>query len=291
MSNTKFQFEKLAVVGVGLIGGSIAAAVRSRQLARTVIGCGRNRDRLLAAQAQGLLTAVTTSPEEIADADLIIVCTPVDRLAVDLCMLLEQTSASTLITDVGSVKGSIVQQVRTNSSHASRFIPAHPIAGSHLQGFEHADPDLCQNRLCILSPLAENLPADVQTVRTFWQSIGMRVTELAVEEHDRILALTSHLPHLAASITAAMVHESWLQYAATGYRDTTRVAAGDPELWTAIFTENTDQLAAATDQFINLLTSFRNSLKAGQKAEIQALLKLGQTRRSHFCDPDLRPKE
>jgi len=284
MSTTEFQIDTLAIVGVGLIGGSIAAAVRQRRLARRIIGFGRNHERLEQARVCGLIDEVATQPEALAAARLIVVCTPVDRLGKDIGMLLNVTSPSTLITDVGSVKSPVVQQASEMSGQIDRFVPAHPIAGSHLQGFEHAHAELCRDRLCILTPLFRNRPEDVEFVRSFWKGIGMRVSDLSVEEHDRALALTSHLPHLAASAVAFLVDEHLLDYAATGYRDTTRVAAGDPELWTAIFSENSGPLADATSQLIHTLQEFLTALSSGDRSRIQAFLELGQQRRRGFHD-------
>jgi len=282
MSPTEFQLETLGIVGVGLIGGSIAAAARKRGLAQRVIGYGRNRQRLEQARSRGLIDDIAPRAEDLGSCRLIVVCTPVDRLGSDLREMLTLSSPSTLVTDVGSVKGPVVDQVIASAPDPHRYIPAHPIAGSHLQGFEHADADLCADRLCLLTPLPQNAPADIALVSDFWKAIGMRVSTMSVEEHDRVLALTSHLPHLAASAVAAMIEESLLEYAGTGYRDTTRVAAGDPDLWTAIFTENAVALARSTRQLIQTLDSFLSALESGNHADIRDLLQQGRQRRSHF---------
>lgn len=284
MNTAEFEIDTLAVAGVGLIGGSIAAAAKRCGLARRIIGYGRNRDRLEQARRLGLIDDIATQPHELTEARLIIACTPVDRLGADIALLLNSTSPATLITDVGSVKGAVVGQARESAYSLDRFIPAHPIAGSHLQGFENASPDLCEGRLCILTPLPSNRSEDVTLVRSFWQAIGMRVSDLSIAEHDRVLALTSHIPHLAASAVAALIEEKLLDFAATGYRDTTRVAAGDPELWTAIFSENAVELTRATDDLIQILQDFRTSLQTGDRTAIRTFLGLGQFRRSRFRD-------
>ncbi|WP_437228180.1 prephenate dehydrogenase [Planctomicrobium sp. SH661] len=284
MSNPQHQFETVAIIGVGMIGGSVAAAAKARSVAQTVIGYGRNADRLKAAQAQEIIDAVATAPDQIAHADLIVVCTPVNQIADDVCTVLAAASESTLFTDAGSVKGTIQQQVLANSAAASRYVGAHPLAGSHLTGFEHADPKLFEDRLCILTPATHNPAPAVERVRDFWQAIGMRTSEMTAEEHDRILAMTSHLPHLAAAAVASIVDQNLLPYAASGYRDTTRVAAGDAELWTAIFSQNANQLAKAVDQFIVVLQQFRNGLVLGREAEMQAFLKIAQDLRMQYRD-------
>lgn len=284
MKTADFQIDQLAIYGVGLIGGSLAAAARARGIARTVIGYGRNPARLEAARAAGIIDEVATDLSQLSGAAVVVVCTPVDLLAGDIIDVLEKTPDTTLVTDVGSVKRPIVNQVSEKTAAAARYIGAHPLAGSHLKGFENSDPQLYEDRLCIMTPGPHHNPESTEMVRQFWQAIGMRVSETTPEEHDRILALTSHLPHLAASAVAAVVDDKLLDFASTGYRDTTRVAAGDPDLWTAIFSQNSNQVAIATDQLIDVLQKFRNAIVLGRQPDVTAFLKIAQDRRAQFRD-------
>jgi prephenate dehydrogenase len=188
------------------------------------------------------------------------------------------------VTDAGSVKGAILRAVESTTSDARRFVGAHPLAGSHLAGFEHADAELYQDRLCVLTPASDSASEAVRKVRAFWEGLGMRVREMSADDHDRVLAITSHLPHLAAAAVALLAQPEDLQFASSGFRDTTRVAAGDPELWTAIFSLNAEELAKATDRLLGALQSFRAALAAGNDAEIQTLLADAQALRLQFRD-------
>jgi prephenate dehydrogenase len=213
MSSSKIQFDRLTIVGVGLIGGSIARAAKARGIVRTVTGNGRNRARLESARECGVIDEIAIAPSEMSNSDLIIVCTPVDQIADDVCKLLDATRSPTLITDVGSVKSAILHKVQQQSSEAARFIGGHPLAGSHLTGFENADPQLYEDRTCVLTPAPRNKIEAVEALRRFWTSLGMRVINISADEHDRILALTSHLPHLAASALAGIIDEEFLDFA------------------------------------------------------------------------------
>ncbi|HWL07276.1 MAG TPA: prephenate dehydrogenase/arogenate dehydrogenase family protein [Planctomicrobium sp.] len=280
-------FDRIAIMGVGLIGGSIALAAKSWNVADHVIGYGRNRSRLQAALERGIIEEVASTPEELAKADLIVVCTPVDRIAEDAILALRATSGSSiLITDAGSVKTRILEEIAHQVSD-DRFVGAHPLAGSHHSGFEHAAPNLFQSRLCLVTPRSDQESGQESENKTkqvcrFWEQIGMRVKLMSAEEHDRILALTSHLPHLAASVVAGIVDPAFLEYAATGYRDTTRVAAGDPELWSAILTMNSPEIINGIDQMISSLQQYREHLQENQKSAVVSLLEQGKLNRQCY---------
>ncbi|WP_437187042.1 prephenate dehydrogenase [Planctomicrobium sp. SH668] len=285
MSNPSFSVERLGVVGVGLIGGSIAATARTLGLAKTIVGYGRNASRLEAARELGVIDEVASGPEGLAECDLVVVCTPVNRIISDVLSVLRNTPETTLVTDAGSVKEEIVNTVwQEETDKFPRFVGAHPVAGSHLAGFENFDTQLFQGRMCVLTPTDKNSPETIETIRNFWRALGMRTREMSGYDHDRILALTSHLPHLAAAAVAEMVEIPMLEFASTGYRDTTRVAAGDPELWAAIFVQNKVQLAKATDQLMQALQRFRNALALGREGDVCVLLKNSQERRLEFRD-------
>jgi prephenate dehydrogenase len=293
------QLDQVAVMGVGLIGGSIALAARQQGIARSVLGFGRNRERLEAARNRGIIDAVATEPAELKSAQLIVVCTPVDRIGQDVLTALQATAGtSTLITDAGSVKGNIHRAI-DGHREAGRYVAAHPLAGSHETGFEHARADLFQNRVCVLTVPADSpalgrkekcSPAELQ-VEHFWQRLGMRTEWMSADEHDRLLAMTSHLPHLAASAVAAQVKPCDLRLASTGYRDTTRVAAGDAALWTAIFSENQQALLPAVTELIATLTRFQQMLTDSDREKIRGFLEQGCEYRRRYREDGSMPDD
>ncbi|WP_437204762.1 prephenate dehydrogenase [Planctomicrobium sp. SH664] len=278
MTGNTFQLQRLAIVGVGLIGGSLASAAKTRQLAREVIGIGRSSERLQAASRMGIIDRGVIDPADLDDVDLVVVCTPPDRIATDVLRVLQSGSTKTIVTDAGSVKEAIVAAV-SSTTEGHRYLGSHPLAGSHLGGFEHSDPNLYQGRLCVITPTESTDPRQLQFVRSFWEAVGMQVRELSPSAHDRMLALTSHLPHLAAAAVATQVDPSCFPFAATGFRDTTRIAAGDPDLWTAIFSMNAEHLAELTADLISTLEEFRQGLLSGDSAKLQQLLSTAQKQR------------
>lgn len=270
----------VAIVGVGLIGGSLAAAIKQRGLAKRVIGVGRNRDRLVAAQAAGLIDDVSTDlPQAAREAQVVVVCTPVDRIVADVRTATAVMPPGSLITDTGSVKGIICESLRKLADGPVTFIGSHPLAGSEKQGFEHASPMLFEQRLCVITP-TEKTPADaLQRLHRFWQAVGMQTCELSPADHDRALAATSHLPHAVAAALAATLTPELRPFAASGFRDTTRIAAGDPDLWAAIFQQNSFALLAALEQFEGEIASLKRILKSGDEASLKNWLQQAKTSR------------
>jgi prephenate dehydrogenase len=291
MSNSVSTFDRVAIMGVGLIGGSIALAAKQRGVAGCIMGIGRDAARLAAAQKLGVIDEFSTSPEACSTVELVVVCTPVNRIADDVAQALQNTPETVLVTDAGSVKASIVADVERQSSQSARYVPAHPLAGSHSTGFEHANADLYNGRLCVLTPTPANTASGIARVRALWEGLGMRIQVLAPDAHDRILALTSHLPHVGAAALADLVTPDQLEFAATGFRDTTRVAAGDPELWTAIVERNSAQLTAGIDALIDSLTAFREALINNQTENVRSFFQRAQRLRSQFHDADSQPHQ
>lgn len=277
------EFSAVAVVGVGLIGGSIGAAVKSRGVAKSVIGFGRNRARLEAAQRSGIIDGVATDGSQIADAELIVVCTPVDRIAADVLALAPHARPGAVVTDAGSVKGTICSALRSRLPPGTTFIGSHPLAGSEKAGFEHADAELFAGRVCIVTP-DDAAPAEsLVRVRRFWELIGMRVVEMSPARHDAVLALTSHLPHAVAAALASLLDTPEADFAATGFRDTTRIAAGDAELWTAIFSANREPLVEQLDRFQQQVSELRTAIAANDQNRIIELLRDAKQRRDRLA--------
>lgn len=275
-------FSTVAVVGVGLIGGSIAAAVKQRGVAERVIGVGRNRERLEAARRAGLIDRAATEASAAADADLAVVCTPVDRIPADVLALAAHARRGALMTDAGSVKGTVCRALRGKLPEGVTFVGSHPLAGSEKGGFEHADADLFAGRVCIVTPENGTPVAAAARVCSFWERLGMRTVEMTPARHDAVLALTSHLPHAVASSLASLLTDAESEFAATGFRDTTRIAGGDPELWAAIFSANRERLVEELDRFGAQVGELRAAIKADDVERMAALLREGQRGRERL---------
>lgn len=264
---------QVVIVGVGLIGGSIAAALRRRQPACRITGIGRSVQRLQRASQAGLLDdyAVEISAAACPAGSLVVVCLPVDHIAQAVRQLAAVAAGETLITDAGSVKSLIYRSLQDDATARRRYVGAHPIAGSEQAGFEHALPGLFEKRICIVTPEGA-AAADVQRVRSFWAGLGSEVRLMTAEEHDRVLALTSHLPHVLASVAASCVTPELLAYTGTGFRDTTRIAAGDAELWSQILCGNREHVVCALQSAEQLLVRLREHVAAGDGTAVRLLL-------------------
>ena len=232
--------QQLTVVGVGLIGGSVGLAAKARGVARRVVGVGRDGPTLERARAGGAIDAFTTELDAgVAEADIVVVCTPVGRLADDAARACRAAPPRCVVTDAGSTKAGILASVTPRLvPGGAAFVGSHPLAGSEKRGAAHGRADLFEDRVVVVTPTPETDLEAVAVVEKFWHALGATTVRLDPEAHDRALAATSHLPHAAASALAAVTPLEVLGLTAGGFRDTTRVAAGDPELWAAIFETN-----------------------------------------------------
>jgi prephenate dehydrogenase len=274
------DFETIAVVGVGLIGGSIALAAKSHGAARVVLGVGRNPKRLEEARRRGVIDEGTADlPSAARRADLLVFCSPVDVIVAGVREAAMACKAGALITDAGSVKACLCRDLANGLPQSVEFVGAHPLAGSEKQGFEHADARLFEKRLCVVTPLGTNSRSAVERVAAFWKKLGSQIIEMSPEAHDRALAETSHLPHLVAAALAATLSPENRALAASGFRDTTRVASGDPELWTAIFLENREELLGSLSRHDALLGRFRKALEQNDAGALKELLKAAKMSR------------
>ena len=262
----------VTIVGAGLIGGSAGLALASRRLADRIIGVGRSEASLAAARERGAVTETTTDlAAGVAAADLVLVATRVGMIS----SLLEQIDAAirpdTLITDAGSTKASIVaawdQQPRRG-----RFVGSHPLAGSHQRGPQAAAADLFEGRLTVLTPTRATPPADCEAIAAFWSALGAEVLELPPAEHDRLLAAASHAPHVIAAALAAATPAAARRLTAGGWRDTTRIAAGDPELWADILLDNAAAIASQLEHVTATTDHLRAAIEAGDRATLIRLL-------------------
>jgi prephenate dehydrogenase len=275
--------QTVAIVGVGLIGGSIARALKWRRAASTVIGVGRDAARLEEPRKKGWLDRITTRMEDAArEADLIVFCTPVDRIVNGVREAAASCRSGTLLTDAGSVKGPICAALEGTLPAGVEFVGAHPLAGSEKKGCEFAHPELFVERVCVVTPCDTTSNGARSRVTVFWQMLGMRVIEMTPAAHDRALAETSHLPHLIAATLAATLSPENRELAATGFRDTTRIAVGDPELWTAILLSNADEVLRSLAKFEQSAIQFRRALEARDSQRLQDLLTAAKLNRGEI---------
>jgi prephenate dehydrogenase len=268
------RFPKVAVVGVGLIGGSFALALKAAGACSHVVGIGRGAANLELARARGIVDAIGT---DIADADLILVATPVAQYARVLAAMAPRLKPSAIVTDAGSTKRDVVAAARAAlGMKIAQFVPAHPIAGAEKSGAAAADAALFRGKRVVLAPLPENSAADVQAVEEAWRACGARVGRMSPEEHDAVFAAVSHLPHLLAY---ALVHEvaargnsaQLFGYAAGGFRDFTRIASSHPEMWRDICTANRDRLLVELDRYVAKLGALRPLVESGDGAALEQL--------------------
>ncbi len=268
----------LTIVGVGLIGGSIGLAAKRRGLADCVRGLGRRRATLDEAKAVGAIDEIHADPAAaLKDADLVVLCTPVDQIAEQALRFAPLCKPGTIITDAGSTKGKILDLIEGRLPEGIEFVGSHPLAGSEKKGAGFADAELFQDRWTVVTPTAKTNQSALQAIVEFWVSLGARVRSMPPHEHDQALAITSHLPHLLAATLTGILPDSLHSLTATGFRDTTRVASGDPELWTAIFIHNREALLHAYEVVHSRMEEFRRALEEKDAAAIDRLLLQAKT--------------
>jgi prephenate dehydrogenase len=248
------MIRRLAVVGLGLLGGSIAKAARECGFAREVIAVGRRIESLTAALSEGIVDRATTDlADGLAAADFVVLATPVASLEALLPRVWQAAADGAVVTDVGSTKGAIVRCAeRLAAGRSLAFVGSHPMAGSELSGYGAARADLLSGALVVVTPTEGTDPLALKGVSEFWEALGARVITMDPEDHDRAVAAVSHLPHLAAFAlveAVARMDRSFFGIAARGFKDTTRVAASDPRVWREIFLSNRAALEEALAAF------------------------------------------
>ncbi|HRE99605.1 MAG TPA: prephenate dehydrogenase/arogenate dehydrogenase family protein [Pirellulaceae bacterium] len=274
------DWNQIAICGVGLIGGSIGMALRQRGLAGEVIGIGRSPDALERARQLGAIDCGTTDPETgVAMAELIVVATPVELIVDRVRELRRFARADALITDAGSTKRAIVDGLDAADSDDRRFVGSHPLAGGHRSGVEASDGDLFVGRRTILTPTERTPPAALDRLCQFWQSLGSITCEMSAAEHDAVVAGVSHVPHLIAAVLAGTTPADCLTWAASGWADSTRIAAGDPDLWREIVRQNADEIDRALDRFGDGFETLRRSIRERDWNRLTELLIEGKRRR------------
>ncbi len=272
------NFNRVLIVGVGLLGGSIGLALRQRGLAKEVVGWARKRETLAEAQRLSAIDFGETNLANACDgADVAIVCTPVQLVAQFVLECQRAMPPGGLITDVGSTKLSICQALTDVAQHT--FCGSHPLAGSDKSGVGHATPELFDGKLTVITPTASTPPKLTERTENFWQSLGSRTLRMDPQEHDCGVASTSHLPHIVAAALAAGTPAALLPLAASGWCDTTRVAAGGTELWRQILQENRGPVVAALEQYVAALQNWLAALRLDDARQLERLLEAGKQKR------------
>jgi len=282
-------FRKVVIFGVGLIGGSFALALRRANAVQEVVGFGRSLGTLQQAQQLGLIDRIGEDVRrEVCDADLILLATPVAQMPDILERIVPYLGADTLISDGGSTKCDVVAAARRQlGNKIAQFIPAHPIAGAEQSGPAAARADLYQGKRVVLTPLPENSAVAVARLRAAWEACGAVVSELSAEQHDEVFAAVSHLPHLLAF---TLVHDLaqrdnrdlLLSFAASGFRDFTRIAASSPEMWRDISLANRDALLREIEQYAAELHTLYQALEQRDAGKIEEMFSLARKIRSNW---------
>ncbi|HKK01434.1 MAG TPA: prephenate dehydrogenase/arogenate dehydrogenase family protein [Desulfuromonadales bacterium] len=261
---------KLAIVGVGLIGGSLALALKAAGEVGEVVGIGRGKANLETALSLGVVDRITTDlAVGVADADLVFLATPVQTLPAVAIAAAHHMKPGAILTDGGSVKGSVLAKIEPALPEGIHFVPGHPIAGTEKSGAEAAFDTLYQDRRCILTPTEKTDAKALELVRQVWQIAGSEVVLMEVEKHDRVLAAISHLPHMVAySLVNAVgsydrYEENILEYSAGGFRDFTRIASSDPTMWRDIALANRDALLEMVGLFERFLGELKEDIRLG----------------------------
>lgn len=271
------HFQKAAIVGIGLIGSSLARVLRRRGIAERIAGAARSVKTRQTALALGVVDEAFEKPREaVKNADIVFVCTPVGAIAETIGGFMTALKPGAVVTDVGSVKAEIIKQTLPLLRPDIHFVPAHPVAGTEKSGPENGFAELFEGRWCILTPLAQTDRPAVSAVRAVWESAGMKVEEMSAARHDKVMALMSHLPHLIAYTivgTAADLEtetrEDVIKYAAGGFRDFTRIAGSDPVMWRDIFLNNTEAVLDCLQRFSEDLTLLQKAIRQKDGAALQ----------------------
>jgi prephenate dehydrogenase len=280
------EFRKVVIFGVGLIGGSFALALKAAGQVEEVVGFGRSLGSLKQAVDLGVIDRMgVNAGQEVSDADLVLLATPVAQMPEIMARIAPYLSERTLLTDGGSTKADVVAAARATLGGAvGRFVPAHPIAGAENSGAAAARADLYREKKVVLTPLAENAVLDVARVRSAWEWCGAQIHELTPEAHDRVFAAVSHLPHL---LSFALVHDLavredrdlFFSFAASGFRDFTRIAASHPEMWRDICLANRVALLEELDRYRAQLDELRDALQRSDGARLERIFDVARTAR------------
>jgi prephenate dehydrogenase len=272
------MIERLAIIGVGMIGASLALALKQARAVNHVVGCGRNQLNLQKGMDLGVIDSYTASIVEAASsADVVVLATPLGAMKQVFEQIADIVEEHTVITDTGSAKGSVIKVAQTVlGDKISQFVPGHPIAGAEKSGVEAGLADLYQNRRVIITPLESTNPEAVAKIESMWQACGASIEYLGVEHHDKVLAATSHLPHMLAYglvnyLSSLNDHDEIFKYAAGGFRDFTRIASSDPVMWRDVCISNGEALLTLIEGYKNELDLVSVAIRDGDQDRLLEL--------------------
>lgn len=273
-------FRRVSVVGVGFIGGSISLAIKKNKLAREVVGTSRRHSSLIYSFKNKIIDRYATDLKKaVQNADMIVLCVPVKTMIDLLPMIGKHVKRGAIITDVGSTKLNIVEAAQKHLPSHSFFVGSHPLAGSEKKGSAWANADLFQNSMCIMTPTDKTNKSAQEKVKDFWTKIGANVKLMNPQEHDKVLAHISHLPHIAAYGLIEAIPDKYLEFAPPGLKDTTRIAASDPNVWSEICMENSKNLVECLDSYIKVLSLYRKSIVSKDPQNLIAKFKNSKVKR------------
>lgn len=285
------HIKRLCVIGVGLIGGSLARALRAAHAVTEIVGCGRSADELAKAKRLGVIDiAETNCAKAVQGADVVVVAVPVGAMENIFSQLAAHLSPTTILTDVGSTKGNIVAAAqRVFGTLPPAFVPGHPIAGTEKNGVEASFAELYRGRKVILTPTSATQADALQCVRWMWEQTGAQVLEMEVRHHDEVLAATSHLPHMLAytlvhTLANMSERDEIFKYAAGGFRDFTRIASSDPDMWRDIALANRDALLSAIRRFNGELAAVEQAVERSDGDALLRVFEEAKCARDRFID-------
>ena len=288
---------KIAIIGVGLLGGSLGLAIKQRHIARLVHGYVRRATSIRECLDHKVADYVTLDLLEAASqADMIILCTPIAQMRELVERMLPVLKKGAIVTDVGSVKGSVVKELAPIVNKVGgHFVGSHPMAGAEKMGVSASRVDLFERAICVITPTQGNNPEPVKTVETFWKEIGARTLILTPDQHDELVSRSSHLPHIVAAELAnyvlSPVHpKEQAMLCANGFRDTTRIASGSPEMWRDIAMANRKNLMRILGVFIDDLHEFRLALENEDQSAIAEFFEKAKQRRDAWCSQSNSPE-
>jgi len=281
--------QRLSIIGVGLLGGSIGLAVKSAGIPCRVVGYGHRRATLEKALASGAIDEAAAGPAEaVKGADLVVLCTPVGLFRRNLADIAPALADGAIVTDVGSTKRSVVRDATELLPRHARFVGSHPMAGSEKRGVDFARADLFQGARCILTPDDSTDREALASVDSFWRALGMTTTTLSPDNHDRLVCDISHLPHALAASLVTMQDDAALPLAGKGFLDATRIAGGDGALWRDIFLDNRENLAASVGRFRETLDALLHLLDPARSDELAQWLDTAAARRAALLAAKLK---
>ncbi len=283
------EFQKIAIIGVGLLGGSIGLAVKQRKLAAKIVGYVRRTSSIEECEKIGAVDHATRDLSRVVEnADLIILCSPLSQMRELAEQMLPALKPGAFVTDVGSVKSSVIHELEPIfASGNSFFIGSHPMAGGEKIGVSAAKADLFENAVCVITPTAQSNAQALAVVENFWKALGARVVKVSPEMHDDLVSRSSHLPHVIAAELANYVlspthAKEQALLCANGFRDTTRIASGSPEMWRDISRANQKNLSRVLGVFIEGLEEFRNALDSDDEKTIEEFFQTAKQRRDKW---------